>query len=676
MAARLSQCAGVFYIFFVLHFINNFYGSAADPLDEETKIYIVYMGSLPENNDYSPSSHHLCILQQVVNNRFPEESLVRSYKRSFKGFAAYLTKEESEQMADHGVLPAFDDAIADGVRILTISLGTPVPIDLAKDTIAIGSFHAHKEGILTVHSAGNSGAVPGAVSSKAPWLVTIATSTTSRKFVAPVVLGNGKTLNGNDVNAFRLNGTEFPLVYGQHALKNCSASDAEMCFDGCLDKDLVKGKIVLCNTTESFSAVPEVNRTGGVVAILVDGHPQVASVTFYPFAHLSPQQFKEPDITAPGVEILTAFSPDGNPSGFPTDQRSVDYAILHGTSCPFKMDKSDSYYGDSEFGYGAGHLNPRKAPYPGLVYEILQTDYLKWICGKNFSTELIVTCAGVVTVEDKELNYPTMAAKVEKEKSFSVTFPRTVMNVRTTPAIVHGSVIMISDSSSSLSECLQLSHLCQMARNPYLKTVGDFVSTIDSDDKAKVVTAKYDIPLDLNPRVPVGNVRANTPPEAKITGRYFFKVCVPSTKFKDWYNVKMNPKSGAVKIMKAMSSSNAAFRLFGDSKVFDVKNSNNEGSSTKVVKKKEKVKRLVKASDQESRKKSNHDSILEKEANLNTTLPVADGAKEVPAQQLEESHVVEEIDPNADTGVNLQPPPLEKGNDTIEVVTHLLDLPY
>lgn len=42
----------------------------------------------------------------------------------------------------------------------------------------------------------------------------------------------------------------------------------------------------------------------------------------------------QPDITAPGVEILAAYSPDGEPSQY--DNRHVKYSVLSGTSmaCP------------------------------------------------------------------------------------------------------------------------------------------------------------------------------------------------------------------------------------------------------------------------------------------------------------------------------------------------------
>lgn len=89
------------------------------------------------------------------------------------------------------ILKAFDDAIADGVDIISVSLGSDFPADYFEDPIAIGSFHAMKNGILTSNSAGNSGPYPVSVANFAPWTLTVAASTIDRKFVAKAVLGNG-----------------------------------------------------------------------------------------------------------------------------------------------------------------------------------------------------------------------------------------------------------------------------------------------------------------------------------------------------------------------------------------------------------------------------------------------------------------------------------------------------
>jgi hypothetical protein len=92
-------------------------------------------------------------------------------------------------------LAAFDDAIADGVDIISVSLGFGFGQSLRyfEDPIAIGSFHAMRKGILTSSSAGNSGPYPYSVANYAPWILTVAASIIDRKFVAQVVLGNGQS---------------------------------------------------------------------------------------------------------------------------------------------------------------------------------------------------------------------------------------------------------------------------------------------------------------------------------------------------------------------------------------------------------------------------------------------------------------------------------------------------
>ena len=90
------------------------------------------------------------------------------------------------------ILAAFDDAIADGVDIISVSLGSDWPYDYFEDPIAIGSFHAMKYGILTSNSAGNSEPNAVTVTNFAPWTLTVAASTIDRKLVSQAVLGNGQ----------------------------------------------------------------------------------------------------------------------------------------------------------------------------------------------------------------------------------------------------------------------------------------------------------------------------------------------------------------------------------------------------------------------------------------------------------------------------------------------------
>lgn len=90
------------------------------------------------------------------------------------------------------ILAAFDDAIADGVDILSISIGAPYAFPYWEDPVAIGSFHAMMRGILTSASAGNNGPDRAVVQNYSPWLLTVAASSIDRRFVSQLVLGNGQ----------------------------------------------------------------------------------------------------------------------------------------------------------------------------------------------------------------------------------------------------------------------------------------------------------------------------------------------------------------------------------------------------------------------------------------------------------------------------------------------------
>lgn len=92
--------------------------------------------------------------------------------------------------SDADILAAFDDAIADGVDLISVSLGSEA-LDYQLDSLAIGSFHAVDRGILVSCSAGNDGPDLGSVSNLAPWIFTVGASTLNRTFITTVQLGNG-----------------------------------------------------------------------------------------------------------------------------------------------------------------------------------------------------------------------------------------------------------------------------------------------------------------------------------------------------------------------------------------------------------------------------------------------------------------------------------------------------
>lgn len=103
---------------------------------------------------------------------------------------------------DADILAAFDDAIADGVNIVSLSVGGGPPLHYFNNSIAIGSFHAMRHGILTSTSAGNDGPALGTISNYSPWQLSVAASTIDRKFFTKLKLGNDRVYQ---VKKFSLN---------------------------------------------------------------------------------------------------------------------------------------------------------------------------------------------------------------------------------------------------------------------------------------------------------------------------------------------------------------------------------------------------------------------------------------------------------------------------------------
>lgn len=432
--------------------------------------------------------------------------------------AVYKVCHPNAGCNDTDILAAFDDAIADGVDIISISLGSDVLLQFKDDSIAIGSFHAMEKGILTVNSAGNSGPDQGLTVSMAPWLFSVAASGTDRRIMDKLVLANGTTVVGDCVNSFSSNGTKFPVINGYDATTtNCSGNGTSgLCVeDLCLDSKLVKGKIVLCLWPDGILEAFAAGAVGVISSATMHGVsfvfplPAVLVLEFHELqdyvnsnknpvaeilksealndttapmvSHFSSRgpnalvpEIMKPDISAPGVEILAAFSPTASPSKSPMDKRSVKYSILSGTSmaCPhvagaaayvksFHPDWSPSAIKSAlmttawpmapreeegmaqEFASGSGHLNPVPAVDPGLVYEVLKEDYVKLLCniegvdtptlrlisGDNSACNTSSNTSNNEKLLAKDFNYPAMSIQVLPMQAFAVNFTRTVTNV-------------------------------------------------------------------------------------------------------------------------------------------------------------------------------------------------------------------------------------------------------
>jgi len=166
--------------------------------------YIAYAGGLTssDNSARDKDGHGTHTLSTAGGNFVPGANVFGLGNGTAKGgspkarVASYKVcwpPVNGSECFDADIMKAFDMAIHDGVDVLSVSLGGE-PTDYFNDGLAIGAFHAVKNGISVVCSAGNSGPMDGTVTNNAPWIITVGASTLDREFETFVELRNGKRL--------------------------------------------------------------------------------------------------------------------------------------------------------------------------------------------------------------------------------------------------------------------------------------------------------------------------------------------------------------------------------------------------------------------------------------------------------------------------------------------------
>ncbi|KAJ0046430.1 hypothetical protein Pint_06388 [Pistacia integerrima] len=452
-------------------------GSSSD----DRKEYIVYMGDRPDG-EFSASLFHASVLQELLGSG-AEEHLLHSYHRSFNGFLAskiigakyyraewniwgkedFKSPRDSEGHGTHTSSTAAGGLVSKaslfglglgtarggGVNLLRIILKTP---------ISIGSFHAMKNGILTSTSAGNTGPRPATAVNVSPWSLSVAGSTIDRKFVAKVKLGNGHVYEVRAIaHLLIFQGKMFPLIYGGDAPDRetivSEISYAKICLEDSLNETLVRGKMVLCDELGTGNGPAKAGAAGCIMQGTVEKYlnsTRKPTATIFksimvkdelapPIATFSGRgpnpitlDILKPDLTAPGVDILAAWTQASTTSEY---NRVSPYNIISGASmaCPHvtavaayiksfhptwspaaiksalmttasPMSVEDNR--DAEFAYGSGHLNPLKATEPDKTSCSKQNNGTVW-----------------------DLNYPSFAVSTKFRQSTSRVFHRTVTNV-------------------------------------------------------------------------------------------------------------------------------------------------------------------------------------------------------------------------------------------------------
>ncbi|KAM7266014.1 hypothetical protein ACFE04_003697 [Oxalis oulophora] len=164
-------------------------------------------------------------------------------------------------MAD--VVAAIDQAVEDGVDVLTLSVGPDEP---PEDTLTVlGVFDifmlfARKAGVFVVQAAGNQGPQPSTVVAYSPWAVSAAACSTDRTYPSSLLLGSGQRVGGVGLSGPTFGGgiLKYKLVLATDALRLNDTFSPPQYIEECqypeaFDPMIVRGSIVICTFAAGFS---------------------------------------------------------------------------------------------------------------------------------------------------------------------------------------------------------------------------------------------------------------------------------------------------------------------------------------------------------------------------------------------------------------------------------------
>ncbi|XP_061989704.1 subtilisin-like protease SBT2.5 isoform X1 [Rosa rugosa] len=404
------------------------------------------------------------------------------------------------------VVAAIDQAVYDGVDILSLSVGPNSPPATTKTTY-LNPFDATllsavKAGVFVAQAAGNGGPFPKTLVSYSPWIASVAAAIDDRRYKNHFTLGNGKILPGLGLSPSTHPNRTYTLIAANDVLLDSSVvkySPSDCQRPEVLNKNLVAGNILLCGYSFNFVAgsasIKKVSETakslgaiGFVLAVenvspgtkfdpvpsgipgivITDVKKSMDLIDYYnistsrdwtgrvksfkaigsigdglmPILHKSAPQVAifsargpnikdfsfqdadllKPDILAPGSLIWAAWSPNGTDE---PDYVGEGFAMISGTSMaaphiagiaalikqkhphwspaaiksslmttsttidragrPLQAQQTSETQGikfvsATPFDYGSGHVDPRAALDPGLIFDVGFEDYVGFLC--------------------------------------------------------------------------------------------------------------------------------------------------------------------------------------------------------------------------------------------------------------------------------------------------------
>ena len=368
---------------------------------------------------------------------------------------------------------AIDAAVADGVDVINYSIsGSRTEI---MDPVELAFLNAASAGVFVAASSGNSGPTASTTAHASPWITTVAASTHA-VYEQTLVTGDGERYIGASI--MRPLEEETPMAYaGDLAAEGADPAKAALCIADTLDPAKTEGKLVVCDRGENGRAEKSfvVEAAGGAGMVLVNksaGEGLNADVHAIPAVHLPASEREavvayassegatgqildtnegsttqtplvaafssrgpslaaesdllKPDISAPGVDVLAAYSPNRGGEDFAySSGTSMSSPHIAGLAALVKQGRpdfspmeiksammttaDDHAEATSPFAEGAGFVDPTRMMNPGLTFDSDRSDWYDFLAGQGVVYSDTGNPVSDNPIDASELNVPSLA---------------------------------------------------------------------------------------------------------------------------------------------------------------------------------------------------------------------------------------------------------------------------